>query len=445
MDKSNIKELILQKNPLPMVLLASVSLRILAALILGNQVVELPGTFDQISYHQLALRVLSGNGFSFGDDWWPLTNAGAPTAHWSYLYVYYLVIVYKLSGSSVLMARLIQAVLVGIAHPYLAFLLGRSVFNRRVGIVAAALTSLYVYFIYYAATLMTEPFYITGILAALYLTIRIGDQTQTSLNRQTRKRMLWQFFLLGITLGATILLRQLFLLMVPVLFLYLLWSQRKSALFGILLSFTLIILMILPFSLYNYARFNQFVLLNTNAGFAFFWANHPIYGTKFLSILPAELGSYQDLIPIDLRTLSEAALDQALLLRGLQFILDDPLRYVLLSISRIPAFFKFWPSAESDLVSNISRIASFALLLPWMVYGLILSWRKNGRSHIGSIPGNSLLQFYALSYTLIHILSWSLIRYRLPVDAVLILFAALGIVQIATRLRRRAKVVVTLA
>ncbi|MCJ7569986.1 MAG: glycosyltransferase family 39 protein, partial [Anaerolineales bacterium] len=275
MDESSTRKLILKKYSLPLILFASVALRILAAFILGNQVIEFPGTYDQISYHQLALRVLSGNGFSFGEDWWPLTEAGAPTAHWSYLYTYYLVIVYKLFGSSVLMARLIQAVLVGIFHPYLVFLLGRSVFNRRVGLLAAGLTSVYAYFIYYAATLMTEPFYITGILLALCLTIRIGNQTQRSLERQARKQRLWQYCLLGITLGMTLLLRQLFLLVVPILFLYLLWRQRKRALFGILVASILIILMILPFSLYNYDRFDQFVLLNTNAGFAFFWANHP--------------------------------------------------------------------------------------------------------------------------------------------------------------------------
>ncbi|MCJ7569728.1 MAG: hypothetical protein MUO58_19650, partial [Anaerolineales bacterium] len=163
--------------------------------------------------------------------------------------------------------------------------------------------------------------------------------------------------------------------------------------------------------------------------------NHPIYGTKFLPILPAELGSYQDLIPLELRNLDEAALDRELLLRGLEFIKDDPLRYVLLSISRIPAYFKFWPSPESDLVSNLSRLASFALLLPWMVYGLILSWQRTVQNYIASKSSSFLLQLYTLLYTVIHLMSWSLIRYRLPVDTILILFAAFGILHITARFR----------
>jgi hypothetical protein len=40
-------------------------------------------------------------------------------------------------------------------------------------------------------------------------------------------------------------------------------------------------------------------------------------------------------------------------------------------------------------------------------------------------------------YTLIHLLTWTLIRYRLPVDAVLLIFAALTIVEIANRIKQR--------
>ena len=47
-------------------LVLAVLLRVAAAFYLGNQVVNLPGTFDQISYHNLALRVLGGHGFTFG-------------------------------------------------------------------------------------------------------------------------------------------------------------------------------------------------------------------------------------------------------------------------------------------------------------------------------------------------------------------------------------------
>jgi hypothetical protein len=185
--------------------------------------------------------------------------------------------------------------------------------------------------------------------------------------------------------------------------------------------------MVLPFTLYNYSRFGRFVLLNTNAGYAFFLANHPIYGTDFI---PArEMENYQALVPDELKHLDEAALDSALLERGLAFVAAEPGRYLLLSLDRIPEYFRFWPSADSGLISNLSRVISFGLALPWMVAGIWIWLRGRPKTPwltgLGS-PGMLLLGFSAV-YTLIHVLSWALVRYRLPVDAALIPFAGLAI------------------
>ena len=422
------------------ILLLSVGLRVSAAIFLGNQVDNLPGTFDQVSYHALALRLNSGHGFSFGETWWPFTAADAPTAHWSFLYTFYLTLIYKIFGSNPLAARIIQAIIVGLLHPFLAYLIGKKVFSAAVGLAAAGLTAVYVYFIYYAGTLMTEPFYISFILCSIYLGILI---TQTPSAEKTSLRWLLAAGL-GLSLGATVLLRQIFLLIVPFLYLWMLWAGKRKGinLFGTLTIATiLLVLMILPFTIYNYARFNRFVLLNTNAGYAFFWGNHPIYGTHFVPILTSDMGTYQDLVPPDLRILDEAALDQALLKKGIQFILDDPGRYLLLSLSRIPPYFMFWPSSGSGFISNISRVLSFGLYLPFMIYGFVLSVARLPRK-LGDLFASPviLLMGFALVYSAIHILSWTLIRYRLPVDSVLIIFASVAVCDIAERLGFRLNV-----
>ncbi len=146
------------------------------------------------------------------------------------------------------------------------------------------------------------------------------------------------------------------------------------------------------------------------------------------------MGSYQELIPIELRGLDEAALDQALLRRGIQFVIDDPGRYLLLSLSRIPAYFKFWPSSESSLISNISRVASFGLLLPLMLYGLLRCLiNRSSLSFRVDRSGIVLLYLFIGIYTAIHLLSWALIRYRLPVDAVLVMFAGAGLADLTSR------------
>jgi hypothetical protein len=201
----------------------------------------------------------------------------------------------------------------------------------------------------------------------------------------------------------------------------------------VVLSFTAVV--IVPFTIYNQTRFDQFVLLNTNAGYAFFWANHPIYGTQFEPILPPEMGSYQDLIPRELAHLNEAALDRALLRRGLQFVRDDPGRYLLLSLSRIPVYFTFWPSADSGTLSNLSRAASFGLLWPFMLAGTLIVLLRQ-RAAVLLQPA-SLLLLFAGVYAGIHIFSWALIRYRLPVDAVMLVFAGVAVIEAARWLQGR--------
>ena len=50
----------------------AVAVRVVAALALGDRVVELPGIQDQLSYDTLARRVLARRGFSFPTDRWRL-------------------------------------------------------------------------------------------------------------------------------------------------------------------------------------------------------------------------------------------------------------------------------------------------------------------------------------------------------------------------------------
>lgn len=412
-------------KPLLLIIFVSVFLRVMAALYMGNEVIDLPGIYDQISYHNLALRVLGGHGFTFNEMWWPITRAGEPTAHWSFPYTLYLVVIYAVFGVYPIAARVLQAILVGILHPYITYRIGEKVYNKKVGLVSAAVVSIYIYYIYYGAALMTESFYITSILFSLFFAMQMVDN-------QDKKRDIKLGFMMGISLGLAIILRQVFLLFVPILFLWIWVSRfklsRKLPIFATTISFTLIATFIIPITFYNYVRFHRFVLINTNSGYAFFWGNNPIYGTKFIPILPTS--EYQAMIPEDVRYLDEAALDSELLGRGIQFVVQDPKRYILLSLSRIPPYFMFWYSSTSDILSNVSRIGSFGIFLPFMLYGLLLGIKRTSTFMNLVTSPQGLLILFVLVYSGIHILTWTLIRYRLPVDAVLIPFAALAFTEI---------------
>lgn len=402
-------------------------------MVMGNSVEPLPGIFDQVSYHTLAVRLLSGHGFTFDAFWWPYTPAGESTAHWSYLYTVSLAAIYGVVGVMPIVPRLIQAAVVGIAMPWLSFRLAKRVFGESsegevIGLIAAAWTSLYGYFIYYSVALLTEPYFFVAVLWTLDCGLRLAQAKEQPAVR------VW--LELGLAIAIAGMLRQVFLLFVPFLFLWLFWvwftqtedkGRFKTALGqtvrGGLIAGVLAICLVLPITIYNYTQFNRVVLLNTNAGFAFFWANHPIYGDQFYELLPEEMGTYGDLIPAELHGLNEAELDSALLQRGLGFVLADPARYFRLSLTRIPVFFRFWPTSDSSLLSNLTRVFSFGVALPFMLVGLGL-WVRDVMRRVIDWRTGGLLLLFAMVYSLIHILSWALIRYRLPVDLVLLPFAA---------------------
>jgi len=280
--------------------------------------------------------------------------------------------------------------------------------------------------------------------------------------------------------GIAVLLRQVFLFFVPLLLAWLWWKSKEtegtkgtsgpsvasgtsvpsipsgtsgpsvssgtSGLFGPLITLLALAALIAPWTLRNYRAFGQFVLLNTNAGYAFFWANHPIQGTNFMTLLPPEI-PYESLVPPELQGLNEAALEKALMQRGLQFVLHDPGRYVLLSLNRLKDQFKFWPSPDSSLLSNLSRVVSFGLFLPFMLYGTWLAVVKSQISNPKSEIRNSKFEIrqspvflwlgFVVFYNAMHLASWATIRYRLPTDAVMVIFAGLAIVELETRLTGR--------
>ena len=403
-------------------------LRLAAALYMGDKVVPLPGIWDQLSYDRLAWRVATGHGFSFAEAGWPFTRAEAPTAHWSFLYTGYMSAVYAALGHHPLAARLIQALVAAVLGPWLAWRLGNRLFGPAAGRAAAVASSLYPYFIYYSAALMTEMLTIFAILALLERALamveqpddaRVAGQDQGGRHQAAGFQAFRPWAIWGIIIGLAALVRQVALLPVPLVALWLLWRRpQRATVLGLTVAASVALALILPFTARNYRAFHRFVLLNTNAGFAFYWANHPVHGTDFQSLLPADGPSYQDLVPPDLRLLDEAALNDALMARGWGFVAADPWRYLRLSLSRVRDYFMFWPSPDSGRLSNLTRVLSFGLALPFMLYGL---WRSR-RDWRRCLP----VYIYTGTYIMLHLLSWALVRYRLPVDGVLLVFAGLG-------------------
>ncbi len=410
---------------LGLILAASVLLRLGVALYLGD-VVDAPSLLtDQLSYHALGERLIQGYGFSFSQNWYPFTPANAPTAHWSFLYSLFVAGVYALFGVHPLAVRLVQAILGGILLPWLIYRLARRVvpFSSAIPLLAAAVAAFYAYYILYAATLMTETFYIVTLVWSLEVGLRLGECLR--LRQQIPRSLTLQ---LGVSLGLAALLRQAVLPWVPIFWLWLLWQaargQRFVAGVKLLVAASLIILgCILPWTYRNYQVYDRFLLLNSNAGYAMYSAQHPIHGDTFHEFKAAPL-------PAGWWGRPEPELDRALMRLGLRFVADDPGRYARLTLSRLRAYFEFWPTADTSLLHNLGRMGAFGLCLPFMLYGIYIVIRQPQFAN-----RFSLLLIFMVFYTALHVFTWAMVRYRLPVDAVLIVMAALALHNLFVRSR----------
>jgi 4-amino-4-deoxy-L-arabinose transferase-like glycosyltransferase len=412
------------------ILILALTLRVGASLYLGNSLVgaQQDRIYDQNSYDFLAQSLLAGRGYSFEMDYWypGFTRAGEQTAHWSFLYPVFLAGVYGVFGHYPLAARLVQVLISGILSTWLFYRLGQRLGGKTVGLVTAALGAVYIYFVYHDAALMTESFFTLGILAIFVLSLKLveigSDRKETD-----QSSHLWFWVLLGLVMGLTTLLRQTLLLWLPFWLVWVYWAGRKQVRwFGPLVSLGVLVTCILPFTIRNYLLYDEFLLLNSNAGYALYSANHPYHGTQFDQDYAADLPD--DMVSLGL---NEAQWSSELTKRGLEFILADPQRYLLLSLDRVPIFFNAWFSPESSLVSNLMRVLSFGLYLPFFIYGLVLSLRDARRF--------SLVYLFVLVFSAMHILIWASVRYRLPIDAVMMPFAAMALQNLVNRITRSGK------
>jgi 4-amino-4-deoxy-L-arabinose transferase-like glycosyltransferase len=402
------------KPLLVLILLAAILIRLPVALYMGDQVTVLPGIHDQVSYDALARSLLAGRGYSFTEKWYPFTPANTPTAHWSFIYPPYLAAVYAVVGYHPLVARLVQGAMGGMLICLLIYLIGRRVMDEMTGLVGAGLAAGYGYFIYYNVALMTETYFIVCVLLSLYLSLELKEQPT-----------LGRWVGLGLVLGLTAVLRQTILIFIPFLLLWLFWELKRSEArwWHFAVPLVIVILTMAPWTIRNYRVYHQFLLLNSNAGYALFASNNPNLGSDWRNdevVVP---------VPEELAGQSEAELDRALTQRGIEYILKDPKRYLWLTLDKSLEYFKFWPSSESSRMSNLVRVLSFGLYLPFMFVGLCLSFPR-WRNFV-------VLYLFIVIHTGIHLLSWPAPRYRLSVDAVLMVFAALALGELAKQIKYR--------
>lgn len=374
-----------------LIFIIALALRLVYAFLLKTDQLYFP---DSMQWDQIALNFLSGKGLIVGPD---ALAVRMP------LYSIFLSGIYFIFGKSNLLAvRIIQAFISAFTC-VLIYFIATSVFrdNRhkeKISRIAALISAFYPFFIYYSGAILTETLFIfLTCLIILFLSKK-------------------KFFLTGIFLGLAILCRAetllfSFLMVVGLFF----FVPPKNALKNSLIILVIMFVILSPWITRNYMLFGKFVPLSTTGGWTFWEGNNPWNKTG---------GPCQPLPGVpEISNMNEVERDAFLKAKTVEEIKKDPKRIFRLSVKK---FFRFWniklnttdPNYSSPR-NNILSILSFGPVLMLSIIGFISSfWNKKNLIFI------YLLIFYIMSINLIFVSS---IRYRLPIEPYLIIFASYAI------------------
>jgi tetratricopeptide (TPR) repeat protein len=365
-------------------------------------------------------------------------------------YPWFLALVYRVAGPSNYLAIRVVQMALGLVSAGLAYWLGRAVFGRGVGLLAAPFLCVHWAFIYYEGELQ-EP----------CLIVLLGLLAVVALHQWTVRPGVWRAALAGLLLGIFAIVRPNILLFLPVAALWIGWVQWRRGQWSRSVPSALALLMaaavpVLPVTIRNFVVAHDFVPISTNGAVSLYVGNnqrsdgytaripelYELTGEnawswfnydKIVAGVAAELG----------RPAKHSDVEVYFRDRALQYMRANPGRTLGLTAKRI---LLFWGPAEVANNKEVHFERQFSHWLWWLpgfplaaatgVLGLALVvWRKcplpvvplQGRGISESVV---LLLLYILVWFVSFIPFLVAERFRTPIAAFVAMFGACGVIQL---------------
>lgn len=394
------------------------------------------GLDDMFQYDMLARSLVSGNGYRWyayedlkmlepyvqfelaGADYDP--QRGVLTSFRPPLYPFFLAAIYLFSGVGAgrfFVVRIVQAVLVALLAP-LTYYTARKVFGQStnaedrhsdsIPVLSAWAVAIYPMLVVFPLALATENLFTVLVLAS-FLMLLVTWEKPSARNFATS----------GILLGLAVLTRSVVLVFcgLVVVWLWFTLKEQRRNIALMLLSMTFIIL---PWVVRNSLLNQRLSGIETSLGYQLYVGYHPESTGTF------KFGISLDLIPI----LDDSVRDRIGTEKALEFIRQDPSRFVPLMLNRLGYFFGLERRALQYFYSNnifgfiplpVLLAISAVVLLPFVflsisgVLGLVMTrWS----------PQLTLLTLLVIGYILPHLFIISEERFHLTLVPVIAILAA---------------------
>jgi len=367
---------------------------------------------------------------------------GERTFYQAPFYPYFLAAIYNIGARDFILVRLVQIV-IGSASCVLLAAAGTRFFDKTSGLIAGLLLSLY------APALFFDLLIQKAVLGMFFMCVLLFLMSKVTQLRDSRPQTgVW--VLVGVVLACFGLVRENALILIPAIGIWLTlyfwkvgWQQILIKLAFLAIGLTIIFS---PVTLRNYIVGQEFVLTTSQLGPNFFIGNSK-----------EATGFYRPLIKghsdwkferIDAQNLAEEALGRQLtpnevsdywLAEALSDIREHPVNWLQLMGKK---WLMVWNSVEisdsesiyahyrfSSLLNALGQIFHFGVLFPLAVIGICLSWQD--RRRLWGIAWVWIC--FAASVALFFVFA----RYRYPMMAAMLLFAASGLTHVYRRFKQK--------
>jgi len=293
---------------------------------------------------------------------------------------------------------------------YLIYQITFIIFKETVYALTASVIALfYPYFTFYSITGLTETLYIFLLLSSFLLLYKK------------------QFFWASVVIVLSILHRPLLDFLAPILIFtfayYVHQLSLKKSFFHLLKYFFIYIILMTPWWIHQYNKYDQFVRLNLGDGLVWYSGNNPLNKSGGGNLSDIK-GADMDLTEF-LKIKDPIKRNNALKHAAFAFIKENPERFIELSGLKFIRFWRLWPYApeyEKPMYIIISLL-SYGLVLLFSIIFLFKYLKNYFRAFLPII----LLVLY---FTFIHMILLASIRYRLPLEPFLIMMASYSFVNL---------------
>ena len=349
---------------------------------------------DGVGYDQVARSIVRGEGF---------VRDGRPTAAEDPLYPIFLAVVYRVAGTHLLSVRSVQSVLNAAACSVVAAL-GVWMGGPAVGWLSGLFAACYPSLVRLSCHWLSEALFIPLLVFALAAWVLW----------QRRPRLRWAL-LTGGLFGLAALTRSSVALL-PLLLAWLAWRRAMewktvAVHWHVGLMLIAMVLTVAPWTIRNWLAFHEVIPISTKTGLDLYASYFPPEG-KLFGLTPVD----ENMAAARAMT-SETHASAFLIAKTWEFIVHQPkeaLRLLLLK-----ALFLVTPFDWEILGYRVYNVG-YSLMVPWAVAGLWLSQRRR----LAVEPLTALVAYYLV----LMLATYGSPRLRLPVEPVLLVFAALACV-----------------